>query len=114
MLNAKKERIIKEIRSSLSEYVLEYIIYIDSGYDAYKAFIMLSQRCDQKILTNELNIVSKKILNGGPFQKTIMSVSDRYFESNLDSFLRIIARSYFRGSEGSIGNLRILIERLTI
>ena len=112
MLNKKREKIIEEIRSSLCEYILEYIIYIDSGHDAYKAFLILSQRNDGKLLTNEFFTAGEKILNGCSFQKTIMSLSDKYYQNYLDSFLRIVIRSYLRGSEGAQENLRILIERM--
>jgi type II secretory pathway component PulF len=109
-INDKKS--INEIRSSLNEYVLEYIIYIDSGYDSYKALMFLSQRNDGKLLSEELNRALNRMSNGVSFRNAVMSVSDRFYDADLDSFLRIITRGYIRGEESTAGNLRILIEKI--
>jgi tight adherence protein C len=103
---------IREIKETLNEYVLEYIIYIDSGYDPYKALILLSQRNDGKILSGELRAALNRMQNGASFQKAVMSISDSFYETGLDSFLRIVTRGYIRGGEGTTANLRILIEKI--
>jgi pilus assembly protein TadC len=109
-MNVRKS--ISGIRSVLSEYILEYIIYIDSGYDSYKALMLLSQRNDGKLLSEELNRALNRMHNGVSFQNAVMSVSDRFYDPDLDSFLRIITRGFVRGEEGTAGNLRILIEKI--
>ena len=112
-MSVKNEKAyIREIKSGLSECILEYIIYIDSGYDSHRSLLMLSKRIGKGTLTKEFQRAINMIQNGVSFHKAIMSISEKCYMANLDSFIRIISRGYIRGEEGTIGNLRILIERI--
>jgi pilus assembly protein TadC len=108
----KRSKIIDEVGTSLGEYVLEYIIYLDSGYDSYRSLKLLSMKEDSRVITRELKEAVNRIQNGVSFSKALSGISDRIYEANLDTFLRIISRGYIRGESGMQADLRILIERI--
>ncbi|GEM_PF-6322137 len=108
----KKSKIIDEITATLGEYVLEYIIYLDSGYDSYRSLKLLSMKEDTRTITRELKEAVNRIQNGVSFSKALSGISDRIYETNLDTFLRTVSRGFIRGEAGMQADLRILVERI--
>ena len=108
----KRSKTIDEIAATLGEYVLEYIIYLDSGYDSYRSLKLLSMKDDARTITRELKEAVNRIQNGVSFSKAISGISDRIYEADLDTFLRIISRGFNRGEAGMQADLRTLIERI--
>ena len=108
----RDKKTAQDIRESLGQYILEYIIYIESGHDAYKALIMLTGRNDDTYVGRVLNEAVNMIRNGMPVSRSLSFVCQRFYDANLDSFLRIIMRGYTSGEEQMRNSLKLLAGKI--
>ncbi len=104
----QNKRITNELYASLGQYILEYIVYIESGHDAYKALMMIAKTDDDTYVGIVINEAVNMIHNGSSVSRALSHVCGRYYDVNVDSFLRIIMRGFASGEEQMRNSLQQL------